>query len=126
MRTARNDYFHKSAQALNPTHILIIGLQTFHSRAHLRLGRILRLAKEPQNPFDEFAIRAELPYIGVVGYVAKRDSLKISLRSQIEGCKDARGIYFDFITRAYARVEFLSEHWAICALCEPKAHFKTS
>ncbi|MGI0406030.1 HIRAN domain-containing protein [Helicobacter himalayensis] len=109
---------------MNPTHILIIGLQTFGSRPHLRLGRILRLEKEPQNPFDEFAIRAELPYIGIVGYVARRDSLKISLRSQIEGCKDARGIYFDFITRTYARVEFLSEHWAICALCEPKTHFK--
>ncbi|HIV49225.1 hypothetical protein [uncultured Helicobacter sp.] len=91
-------------------HILIIGLQSFGNRAFLRPHRILRLTKDPHNPYDPYAIYAQLPYIGTIGYLANTAQLLF------EGCVSARGIYFDFTTQGYAKVEFIAQNWAICEL----------
>ncbi|WP_394954119.1 hypothetical protein [uncultured Helicobacter sp.] len=91
-------------------HILIIGLQSFGNRTLLRPHRIVRLLKDPNNPYDPYAIYAQLPYAGTIGYLANTPELLF------EGCVSARGIYFDFITQGYAKVAFIAHNWAICEL----------
>lgn len=50
--------------------ITITGLNHYYDKKPFEINCILKLVKEPDNEYDDEAIRAELPYIGTVGYVA--------------------------------------------------------
>lgn len=50
--------------------VTITGFQHYYGREPFQIGNLIRCAKEPGNPYDSDAIRAFLPYIGKVGYIA--------------------------------------------------------
>lgn len=51
-------------------YITLTGLNHYFGIAPFAVGQKVRLVKEPENLFDHEAIRAELPGLGKVGYVA--------------------------------------------------------
>lgn len=56
--------------------ITITGFQHYYGREPFQIGNLIRCAKEPGNPYDSDAIRAFLPYIGKVGYIANSPQTK--------------------------------------------------
>lgn len=52
------------------TFVTVTGFKHYYGLAPFRIGRLIRCAKEPENPFDSDAVRAFLPCIGKVGYIA--------------------------------------------------------
>lgn len=56
--------------------VTITGFQHYYGREPFQIGNLIRCAKEPGNPYDSDAIRAFLPYIGKVGYIANSPQTK--------------------------------------------------
>ena len=56
--------------------ITITGFQHYYGLEPFKIGNLIRCAKEPGNPYDSDAIRAFLPYIGKVGYIANSPQTK--------------------------------------------------
>ena len=56
--------------------VTITGFQHYYGREPFQIGNLIRCAKEPSNPYDSDAIRAFLPYIGKVGYIANSPQTK--------------------------------------------------
>ncbi len=50
--------------------VTITGFKHYYGLRPFRIGQLIRCTKEPDNPFDSDAIRASLPAIGKVGYIA--------------------------------------------------------
>lgn len=48
--------------------ITITGTKHYYGMVPFEIGRIIKLVKEPQNEYDSEAIRAELPFIGGIGF----------------------------------------------------------
>ena len=44
--------------------ITITGIDHYYGKTPFEIGRIAKIAKEPENPHDPEAIRVELPVIG--------------------------------------------------------------
>ena len=60
--------------------VTITGFQHYYGREPFQIGNLIRCAKEPSNPYDSDAIRAFLPYIGKVGYIANSPQTKVAAR----------------------------------------------
>lgn len=71
-------------------------------------GRLIRCAKEPENPFDSDAVRAFLPCIGKVGYIANSPDTRAG------GTESASRIYDRVPKRFYIRVLFTTFTKVIC------------
>ena len=50
--------------------ITITGVKNYFGMKPFKVGKIFRIVKEDDNDYDEEAIRAELPAIDTIGYVA--------------------------------------------------------
>lgn len=50
--------------------ITIVGFSNYYGKEPFRIGAELICVKEPDNAFDSEAIKATIPLIGTVGYVA--------------------------------------------------------
>lgn len=50
--------------------VTITGINHYFGMRPFRVGGLVKLVKEPKNAYDAEAIRAELPFIGTIGYVA--------------------------------------------------------
>lgn len=79
-----------------------------------KIGRIVRITKDRDNPADPEAIRAELPYIDTIGYVAN------SVNSVYDGTFSAGRIYDKIGDYAYAKIMFITHSGAICLLLSPE------
>ncbi len=55
---------------MKEVYITLTGFYNYYGFKPFAIGRRIRCVKEPHNPFDTEAIRAEMKYIGTVGYVA--------------------------------------------------------
>ncbi|WP_200889594.1 hypothetical protein [Cohnella kolymensis] len=66
-----------------------------------KIGLVMQLVKDRGNPHDDEAIRAEIPPIGKVGYVAN------SSFSVPRGCRSAGRLYDTFDDTALAIVRFV-------------------
>ncbi len=73
-----------------------------------KIGNLIRCIKEPGNPYDSDAIRAFLPYIGKVGYIANSPQTKAG------GTESASRIYERVPKRFYVRVLFTTCTKIIC------------
>ena len=89
--------------------ITITGLNHYYDKKPFEINRILKLVKEPKNEYDNEAIRAELPYIGTVGYVAN------STNTVFKGTVSAGRLYEHIGDYAYAQVIFVT-HSSVIAL----------
>lgn len=88
--------------------VTITGFQHYYGREPFRIGNLIRCAKEPSNPYDSDAIRAFLPYIGKVGYIANSPQTKAG------GTESASRIYERVPKRFYVRVLFTTCTKIIC------------
>lgn len=88
--------------------ITITGFQHYYGREPFQIGNLIRCAKEPGNPYDSDAIRAFLPYIGKVGYIANSPQTKAG------GTESASRIYERVPKRFYVRVLFTTCTKIIC------------
>ena len=79
-----------------------------YGREPFQIGNLIRCAKEPSNPYDSDAIRAFLPYIGKVGYIANSPQTKAG------GTESASRIYERVPKRFYVRVLFTTCTKIIC------------
>lgn len=80
------------------------GVEPFHT------GQKVMLIKEPENNFDREAIRAELPGLGKVGYVAN------SARTVLGECFSAGRLYDKIGDAVPAKVVYVLDHAVICAV----------
>ena len=74
----------------------------------------LVLRKEPDNGFDKEAIRAELPGIGTVGYVANRPHTVLG-----DTCSAGR-IYDKIGKKVHAKVELITERGVVARVKREK------
>ena len=56
--------------------VTITGFKHYYGLEPFKIGNLIRCIKEPGNPYDSDAIRAFLPYIGKVGYIANSPQTK--------------------------------------------------
>lgn len=90
------------------TYVTITGTHNYLGKKPFKVGRIVKLAKEPDNQFDCEAIKVELPYLDTVGYVAN------SAHTVFEGTNSAGRLYDKIGEEAYAKVMFIT-HSSIIA-----------
>ncbi len=87
--------------------ITITGINYYMGMNAFKVGRVLRIEKEPDNNNDSEAIRVLLPVIGTVGYVAN------SVNTVYGGTQSAGRLYNDFGAYAYAKVIVLTHSGVI-------------
>ena len=93
--------------------VTITGLNHYYGTSPFHEGQKLTLVKEPENRHDTEAIRAELPGLGLVGYVANSTYT-------VQGeCMSAGRLYDKIGDRANARVQYIL---ANSLVCQVKAH----
>lgn len=89
-------------------YVTITGLKHYFGIEPFQVGQKIRLIKEPENSFDREAIRAELPGLGRVGYVANS-----SYTVQGE-CFSAGRIYDKIGNTASAKVKYVLANAVVC------------
>lgn len=95
--------------------ITLTGLNHYYGRAPFKPGRIIRLEKEPDNSYDSEAIRAVLPFIDKVGYVAN------STNTVYDGTISAGRLYDRMDNHAYAKVLFVTHSSVIAQLLDKES-----
>lgn len=91
-------------------YVTITGFASYHGIRVFQIGKLVRLSKEPDNPYDAEAVRAELPQMGKIGYVSN------SVRTKANGTMSAGYIYQLFDRFCYARVMFTTQSKVIARL----------
>lgn len=90
--------------------ITITGTKFYFGMKPFEIGRIIKLTKEPNNEHDSEAIRAELPFIGKIGYVSN------STNTVVKGTFSGGRVYDLFPEEAFAQVLFVTQESVICLL----------
>lgn len=90
--------------------ITITGLNHYYGKKPYKVGRIVKIVKEPYNEYDSEAIRVELPFIDTIGYVAN------SVNTVFDGTMSAGRIYDQIDDYAYAKVLFITHSSVIAAV----------
>jgi hypothetical protein len=93
-----------------PIYVAITGTQHYFGAAFLNPGQLIHLIKDPDNPHDQEAIKAELAPIGKIGYVAN------SPHTVPKGCRSAGRIYDTFDRRISGWVRFVVKDTVIVEL----------
>lgn len=91
-------------------YVTLTGLNYRFGVAPFRVGQKVTLIKEPENEFDHEAIRAELPGLGKVGYVAN------SARTVLGDCFSAGRMYDKIGDIVPAKVVYVLEHAVVCSI----------
>ena len=88
----------------------ISGIKNYFGIEPFVIGSLFYCEKEPNNKYDQEAIRAVLPLIGVVGYVAN------SSGTVVKGTFSAGRLYDKVPNRFFGRVMFHTDKQVICRL----------
>ena len=94
--------------------VTITGQNHYLGMKPYKVGRIVKLVKDPENEYDKDAIRAELPYIDTVGYVAN------SVNTVYAGTCSAGRLYDKIGEDAYAQVMFITHSSVIALVLSPE------
>lgn len=94
-------------------YVTLTGLNYRFGTAPFSVGQKVKLVKEPENDYDREAIRAELPGLGKVGYVAN------STHTVMGDCSSAGRIYDKIDDTATAKVKYVLANAVVCSV---KAH----
>lgn len=89
-------------------YVTITGLNHAFGVVPFRVGQKLLLVKEPENQYDHEAIRAQLPGLGKVGYVAN------SIHTVLGECYSAGRLYDKFGQSATAKVKYVLPNAVVC------------
>lgn len=90
--------------------LTITGVNYCYGMKPFEVGRVIKLVKEPDNDYDAEAIRAELPYIDKIGYVAN------SPNTVAKGTFSAGRVYDLFENETLAQILFVTHASVICLL----------
>jgi len=91
-------------------YITICGFNNYYGLLPFAIGNLVRCVKEPDNIFDAEAIKATMPMIGKVGYVAN------SPKTMAVGTMSAGRVYDHVKKHFYARVMFTTCTKVICKI----------
>ena len=91
-------------------YVTITGLNHRYGVEPFEAGQKVRLIKEPENQYDHEAIRAELPGLGKVGYVAN------SVHTVVGECCSAGRIYDKMADQATAKVRYVLGNAVVCSV----------
>lgn len=73
----------------------------FNGIKPFKVNSILKLVKEPENDYDQEAIRVELRYAGPSGYVAN------SVKTVVKGTYSGGRLYDKILDEDYGQVQFI-------------------
>ncbi|MCQ6561516.1 HIRAN domain-containing protein [Paenibacillus mendelii] len=93
-----------------PIYVAVTGTNHYFGTNFIKIGYPLRLVKDPDNPYDQEAIRVEMTPLGKIGYVAN------SPHTVAKGCKSAGRIYDTFEVTLYGVVRFVVKDTVIVEL----------
>lgn len=93
-----------------PVYVAIVGTRYYFGAEFIKPGQLIHLAKEPDNPHDHEAIRAEMTPIGKIGHVAN------SPHTVPKGCHSAGRVYDRFGDHVCAIVRFVVKDTVIAEL----------
>lgn len=96
------------------TFVTITGVRNYYGMKPFRVGKIFRIVKEDDNDYDEEAIRAELPMIDTIGYVANSTSTVYA------GTVSAGRLYDKIDDYAYAQTMFITHSSIIALVLSPE------
>ena len=94
--------------------ITITGVNHYFGMKPFKVGKIFRIVKEDENDFDSEAIRAELPSIDTIGYVANSTSTVYA------GTISAGRLYDKIDDYAYAQTMFITHSSVIALVLSPE------
>ena len=94
--------------------ITITGVKNFYGMKPFKVGKIFRIVKEDDNDYDEEAIRAELPMIDTIGYVAN------STNTVFAGTVSAGRLYDKIDDYAYAQTMLITHSSVIALVLSPE------
>jgi len=95
---------------MNGLFVTITGMHHYLGKSVLKPGMLVLLVKEPDNEYDENAIRVDLVPVGCVGYVAN------SPHTVIDGTMSANRIYESMARACFARVMFAKGGFIVARL----------
>ena len=95
---------------MNGFFVTITGMHHYLGKSVLKPGTLVLLVKEPDNEYDENAIRVDLVPVGCVGYVAN------SPHTVIDGTMSANRIYESMARACFARVMFAKGGFIVARL----------
>lgn len=95
---------------MNLFYVTITGLQFRYGSDFLEPNMRIKLTKEPDNEFDAEAIKAELPGLGTIGYVAN------SLKTVLGECYSAGRLYDKIPDSIYAEVCYVTGRGVVCSV----------
>jgi hypothetical protein len=96
-------------------YITVTGASYYYGMKPLCAGVVVKCVKEPGNEYDGEAIRVEMPYLGLVGYVAN------SPRTCANGTMSAGRIYDTVGDSFFARILFTTQTKVIARVLEAAA-----
>lgn len=94
--------------------VTITGVSNYYDKKPFEIGRVIRLTKDYENEYDQDAIKAELPYIGTIGYVAN------SPKTVFKGTQSASKMYDKIGDYTYAYVMFITHSSVIALVVSPE------
>ena len=94
-------------------YVTITGLNYRYGTLPFQAGQKVRLIKEPENDYDREAIRAELPGLGKVGYVAN------STHTVVGDCCSAGRLYDKVGDTVTAKVQYVLGNAVVCKVKVP-------
>lgn len=95
--------------------ITVTGVNHYFGMKPFKVGKIFKIAKDMDNPHDGEAIRAELPAIDTIGYVAN------SANTVYGGTMSAGRLYDRIDDYAYAQTMFITHSSVIALVLPPEA-----
>lgn len=99
---------------MESTFVTITGVRNYYGMKPFKVGKIFRIVKEDDNDYDEEAIRAELPMIDTIGYVAN------SANTVFAGTVSAGRLYDKIDDYAYAQTMFITHSSVIALVLSPE------
>ena len=94
--------------------ITITGINHYFGKKPFEIGRILKLIKEPDDPYDNEAIGVYLPFIDKIGNVAN------SVNTVFAGTQSAGRIWDKIGDSALAKVMFVTHSSVIAIVLPPE------
>jgi hypothetical protein len=88
-------------------YITIQAFNNLHGSKPLKLNKLVKLVKEPDNKYDTEAIACEMRYFGKIGYVSN------STNTVVIGSMSAGRLYDKINDEYFARIKFITGSIAI-------------
>lgn len=88
-------------------YITVTAFENMHGAKPLKINGIVKLVKEPENPYDTEAIACEIRHFGKIGYVAN------STRTVVKGSMSAGRLYDKITEEYFAKIQFITGNTAI-------------